>query len=123
MSEGPELHESDGFDVDNGFWGLDKALSAFVVTAILLGLCLTVLFVMVPLSVYSQLIYSGYWAVLTPCERIWCMVTGNFEASIEATKTKEKTFAEDRRTREDEASQSGSQVFTSVVRFHLSKGA
>ena len=50
---------------------------------------LTVIIFMVPAVVFAQLVYSGLWPLLTPSERLKCMVKGNFEGTGKQQKRSE----------------------------------
>eukprot|EP00966_Prymnesium_polylepis_P248590 5747701-Prymnesium_polylepis.1 len=58
-----------------------KEISTGFVFVVLLLFCLVVVLILVPCVVYSQLVYSGLWSVLTVRERFWCMIMGNFAAT------------------------------------------
>ena len=58
-----------------------KASKVLVTTWIILILSLMCFFVvafLVPLVVYSQLVYSGLWPVISGCEALWSLCTGNY---------------------------------------------
>ena len=74
-------------NVAPGF-GDSKEYTTFVVTAMLLVLCLGVILFMVPFVVYSQLVYSGRWPIFTWTERLLCMLTGDFTRTAEMEEEK-----------------------------------
>ena len=71
-----------------------KVLTTAVVIGILIAMCLVVVLAMVPAVVYSQLVYSGLWPVLTWGERFWCMLTGDFETRTEVEHKKNREHRE-----------------------------
>ena len=75
-----------------------KAETTSLVVLILIGASLAVAVVVVPLLVYSQLVYSGLWPVLTCSQRLKCMLTGNYLAAGKAY-TKKANEHKDRKRR------------------------
>ena len=60
--------------------GLTKGFTTTMVVLIMLAMSLSVAWIMVPLIVYSQLVYSGFWPLLNWRQRMWCLLTGNYLA-------------------------------------------
>ena len=69
---------------------LSRESATFFVVVIVIMFSLTVAIIMVPFSVYAQLVYSGHWPVLNWPQRIWCMLVGNYEAAGVARNLKDK---------------------------------
>ena len=69
---------------------LSRESATFFVVVIVIVFSLTVAIIMVPFSVYAQLVYSGHWPVLNWPQRIWCMLVGNYEAAGVARELKDK---------------------------------
>lgn len=61
-----------------------REFATFVIVLLLFGMSLGVALILVPLAVYSQLVYSGVWHLLTCRQRLWCMITGNYDAVRQA---------------------------------------
>ena len=87
--------ESTVGDVD-----LTQLEATALVMVLLMLLCVAVFFILVPVAVYAQLVYSGLWPVLNWRQRIWCMLNGNFEAmdqvkqvEVKRSLRREKTIA------------------------------
>jgi len=73
----------------------DRWSTTFAIFFIMMSISLFVVGLMVVTVVYSQLVYSGLWPVLTSCQKLRCMITGNFEATREAHVDKEKAHQAD----------------------------
>lgn len=69
---------------------LEQMHMTWLVMVLLMLLCVAVFFILVPVAVYAQLVYSGLWPVLNWRQRIWCMLNGNFEAMDQVKQVREK---------------------------------